>query len=336
MNTLGSFFWSEVVFCGMKRMLYFIVLVLVWPLVAGAEMRTWTASDGRSLEAEFLSATDKAVTLRRKADGKRFTLPLDKISEEDRAWVTEKQAEMRGPEPKEPSGIFADRLTDEWEKMEYKSLKFRFYGGKKLKAKERYPVVIFLHGKGSGGDDNEKQLQAGATNFAKDDFYKKNPSFIIAPQCPDDSKGWNGEYLDDVISLIEEMLKDLPTDKNRVYITGLSMGGFGTWKALAHSPKLFAAAVPVCGGGNPSTAKDIKDIPIWVHHGAADPAVSVEGSRKMVEALKEVRGNVRYTEYDEASGIQHNAWDPCYKNEEVFEWIFAQSRDKKKMEENLP
>lgn len=301
-------------------------------MIARAEVRNWTAADGRTLEAEFVSATDKDVTLRRKADGKRFILPLDKISEDDRTWIAEKVADMRGPEPKEPSGIFADKLTDDWEKMEYKSLKFRFYGGKKLRARERYPVVIFLHGRGSGGTDNEKQLQAGARNFAKGDFYKKNPSLIIAPQCPDDTIGWNGEYLDDVIGLIEDMLENLPADKDRVYITGLSMGGFGTWKALERSPKLFAAAVPVCGGGNPSSAKVIKDIPIWAHHGAADPVVSVEGSRKMVEALKNVRGEVLYTEYDEASGIKHNAWDPCYANEKVFEWIFAQRKGEKMVE----
>lgn len=93
-----------------------------------------------------------------------------------------------------------------------------------------------------------------------------------------------------------------------------------------------ADAVPVCGGGNPATAEDIKDIPIWVHHGAADPIVKVEGSRRMVEALKEIEGNVKYTEYDEASGIEHNAWDPCYSNDEVFEWIFTQKRGEKMAE----
>ena len=104
------------------------------------------------------------------------------------------------------------------------------------------------------------------------------------------------------------------------------MGGFGTFRAVAEAPDLFAAAVPVCGGGNPRTAKDIKDVAIWAHHGEADPTVSVDLTRRMVEALKEVKGNVKYTEYDEASGIKHDAWTPCYNNVEVFEWMFAQRK----------
>ncbi len=293
------------------------------------EQRTWTSADGKTVEAEFMSATDRHVTIRRGSDGRRFTMALDTLSEADRAWVADKVAALAGPEPKEPSGIFADKLNDDFEHMEFGSLKFRFYGGKRLRANERYPVVVYLHGKGSGGTDNEKQLHGAARKFAEGDFYKDNPSFILVPQCPDDSKGWNGEYLDDVIGLIEAALENLPADPDRVYITGVSMGGFGTWKAIAHSPELFAAAVPVCGGGSPSTARDIKAIPIWAHHGVADDVVPVAGTQRMVEALERVRGNIKYTEYDEASGIKHNAWTPCYNNPEVFEWIFAQRRGAK-------
>jgi dipeptidyl aminopeptidase/acylaminoacyl peptidase len=294
--------------------------------IAAAESRTWTSVDGKTLDAEYVTSTDRNVTIRRASDGRRFTLSLDKISEEDRKWVAEKIEELEGPGKKEPSGIFADRLNDDWEKMEFESLKFRFYGGKRLRAEKRYPVVIYLHGKGSGGSDNEKQLHGAARKFAEGDIYKDNPSLILVPQCPDDSKGWNGEYLDDVIGLIGAALENLPADEDRVYITGVSMGGFGTWKAIAQSPDLFAAAVPVCGGGSPSTARAIKDIPIWAHHGAADPVVSVEFTRRMVEALEKAKGNIKYTEYDEASGIKHDAWTPCYGNDEVFEWIFAQRR----------
>ena len=107
------------------------------------------------------------------------------------------------------------------------------------------------------------------------------------------------------------------------------MGGFGTWSALAEAPDLFSAAVPVCGGGNPSTAKAIKDIPIWTHHGVADPVVSVEFTRRMVETLKKEKGNIKYTEYDAASGIKHDAWTPCYSNPEVYEWIYEQRKGKK-------
>ena len=306
-----------------------LILFLMPPSAEAGDVRTWTATDGRTLEAEFISANERNVTLRRKADGKRFTLSLDKISEEDRNWVTETLEDLDGPGEKEPGGIFEDRLTEEWEKMEYESLKFRFYSEKKMSPKKRYPIMIFLHGKGSGGTDNEKQLNGIVRNFAAGKFHKKNPSFIFAPQCPDDSKGWRGEYLDDVIGLLKTAIKDLPVDEDRIYITGISMGGFGTWSALAEAPELFAAAVPVCGGGNPATARTIKDIPIWTHHGVADPVVSVEFTRRMVEALKKEQGNIKYTEYDEASGIKHDAWTPCYSNPKVYEWMYEQQKGKK-------
>ncbi len=291
-----------------------------------ASARTWTAADGRTLEAEFISATETHVTLRRSKDGRRFTMALDKISEADRDWVAAALAESSGPEKKEATGIFEGRLNSEWEKMEFGSLVFRFYGGKRLSAKKRYPIVIFLHGKGSGGSDNEKQLNGAAKRFANGDFYKENPSFILVPQCPDDSIGWRGEHLDDVIGLIESALEKLPSDEDRVYITGVSMGGFGTWSALAANPKLFAAAVPVCGGGNPSTARSIKKIAIWAHHGALDDVVPVESTRRMVTALEKSNGNIKYSEYPD---IKHNAWEPAYGGDEVYQWLFKQRRGQK-------
>jgi predicted peptidase len=278
------------------------------------------------LKAEFVSANDKNVTLRRTSDGRRFTLPLKNISEADQQWVAKTLESLNGPEEKKPGGIFEDRLTGEWEKMDYESLKFRFHGNKRTSGKKRYPILIFLHGRGSGGSDNEKQLNGIVRNFANGRFHDKNPSFIFAPQCPDDNKGWRGEYLEDVIGLLKTAVKDLPVDEDRIYITGLSMGGFGTWSALAKAPGLFAAAVPVCGGGDPRTAKAIKDIPIWTHHGVADAVVSVEFTRRMVEALKKEKGNIKYTEYDEASGVKHDAWTPCYSNPEVFEWMYEQRK----------
>jgi predicted esterase len=307
----------------------FLMLATGSPFVGAGEVRTWTAADGRTLEAEFITANERNVTLRRKSDRKRFTLSLDKISDSDRKWVAEALEDLDGPGEKEPSGIFEGRLTEDWEKMEYESLKFRFYSEKRMSPKKRFPVLIFLHGKGSGGSDNEKQLNGIVRNFARGRFHEKNPSFIFAPQCPDDSKGWRGEYLADVIGLLKTAIKNLPVDEDRIYITGLSMGGFGTWSALAEAPDLFAAAVPVCGGGDPRTAKAIKDIPIWTHHGVADAVVSVELTRRMVAALEKEKGNIKYTEYDEASGVKHDAWTPCYSNPDVFEWIYKQRRGQK-------
>ena len=306
---------------------FFVFLILSVCSVAG-EVREWVSSDGKKLEAEFISGTEKYVTLRRASDGRRFTIDLDKISEEDRDWVKQKIEEIKGPGKKEPSGIFKERLNDNWEKMEFASLKFRFWGGKKLKNTKRYPFVVFLHGRGSGGSDNEKQLLSVPRKLTSKGFYKDNPSFLIAPQCPDDNKGWRGGYIDDVIKLIKQAIEHLPVDKNRIYITGVSMGGFGTWEALSIAPELFAAAVPICGGADPSIAKKIKKVPIWTHHGEADEVVRVEWTRGIVNALEKAKGNIRYTEYPEDSGIKHDAWRPCYNNPEVFEWMFSQTQKK--------
>ncbi len=308
------------------------LLLLVCNVLHANEVRTWTSADGRTLEAEYVTANKGSVTLRRQSDGRRFVLPLEKLSEDDRKWVTEvlESGSSEVLDKKEASGIFEGRLTEDWEKMEYESLKLRFYGGRGLNKKKRYPVVVFLHGRGSGGSDNEKHLRSVPRMLVDKEFYRKNPSFVIAPQCPDDGRGWRGKFLEDVIGLVNQAVKDLPVDKNRIYITGLSMGGFGTWSAIAEAPDLFAAAVPVCGGGDPRSAKSIKDIPIWAHHGVADEVVPVAASQIMVAALEKEKGRIRYTEYDKASGIKHNAWTPCYSNPDVFEWLFAQNRGKKK------
>jgi dienelactone hydrolase len=308
------------------------LLLALCTILEASEVRTWTSADGRKLEAEFVTANKVSVTLRRQSDGRRFVLSLDKISEEDRKWVAEAmEGGLTGSlEKKEASGIFEGRLTEDWEKMEFGSLKFRFYGGRGLNKKKRYPVVVFLHGRGSGGSDNEKHLRSVPRMLVEKGFYRKNPSFVIAPQCPDDGRGWRGQFLDDVIGLVNQAVKDLPVDKNRLYITGLSMGGFGTWSAIAEEPDLFAAAVPVCGGGDPRSARAIKDIPIWAHHGVADEVVPVTASQIMVAALEKEKAPIRYTEYDKESGVRHDAWTPCYSNPEVFEWMFAQRRGKKK------
>jgi predicted peptidase len=309
------------------------ILLGLGTILQAAEVRSWTSADGRTLQAEFVTATKSHVTLRRESDGRRFVLLLNKISEDDRKWVAE-ALEAGGAgvaEKKEATGIFADRLTEDWERMEFESLKFRFYGGRALNKKKRYPVVVFLHGKGSGGSDNEKHLRSVPRKLVEKGFYRNNPSFVVAPQCPDDGRGWRGEYLADVIGLVNQAIKHLPVDKSRIYITGLSMGGYGTWSAIAEAPALFAAAVPVCGGGDPRVAKSIKDIPIWAHHGVADNVVPVVATQRMVSALEKAKGIIRYTEYDKASGIKHNAWTPCYSNPEVFEWLFAQRKGKKQV-----
>jgi predicted peptidase len=127
-----------------------------------------------------------------------------------------------------------------------------------------------------------------------------------------------------VLELVEKMLKDHPDiDPNRVYITGLSMGGFGTFDLLMRRPDLFAAGLPLCGGGDPRYADKIKNIPLWVFHGGLDDVVAPRCSRRIVEALEKIGGKVKYTEY---STMYHDIWNVTYYNPAVLEWLFAQKK----------
>jgi predicted peptidase len=202
---------------------------------------------------------------------------------------------------------------------------------------KKYPLVIFLHGAGERGTDNEKQLVHGVPQFATKANREKYPCFLIAPQCPEGKRwvevDWSAERHTQpkepgepgrlTLELTDKAIKELPIDPKRVYITGLSMGGFGTWDLLARRPDLFAAAVIVCGGADEAAAPRIKDIPQWAFHGAKDPAVKPERSRHMIAALKKAGGTPQYTEYPD---VGHNAWDPAYRDPKVYEWLFGQQK----------
>ena len=187
---------------------------------------------------------------------------------------------------------------------------------------KRYPLVLFLHGRGESGRDNRLQLKHGAPLFVTPARLAANPAYILVPQCPGESY-WGGPTLDRVIRLVRHLVDTRPIDPNRVYITGISMGGYGTWEALARYPGLWAAAVPVCGGGNPLSTIEMGKVPVWAFHGEADSVVPVTATRAMVARLKKAGGDVRYTEYP---GVDHDSWTQTYANPEVLDWIFAQRR----------
>ncbi len=202
---------------------------------------------------------------------------------------------------------------------------------------QRVPMVVFLHGAGERGIDNDKQLVHGMADFASVDVRQKYPCFVIAPQCPEDDQWvatpWSADAhtmpktptksLQLTLELISQLQSEFPIDKQRIYITGLSMGGFGVWDALQRHPDLFAAAVPICGGGDNALADKIAHIPIWAFHGEADTAVKPLRSRDMIAALQAAGGMPRYTEYP---GVGHNSWAPTYANRDMFAWLFAQKR----------
>ena len=203
----------------------------------------------------------------------------------------------------------------------------------------KYPLVIFLHGSGERGSDNEAQLKWGVTNFATDQNMMLHPALVIAPQCPE-KISWSNFSRDKnstemhlqptptkpmelLIGLIHQLIKTMPVDTNRIYITGLSMGGYGTYDAIERYPNLFAAAVPVCGGGDVSKAPSIKDIPIWIVHGAEDPAVNPLYSLDMLLALTKAGAHPGFTQYPE---VGHFSWLGAYSDPLLMEWLFRQRK----------
>jgi predicted peptidase len=203
----------------------------------------------------------------------------------------------------------------------------------------KYPLIIFLHGSGERGNDNDAQLKWGVKNFATDQNMQLHPAFVIAPQCPENSNWSNfssrkntstislqknpSKQMELLIALIHETIKKFPVDTNRIYITGLSMGGFGTFDAIERYPNLFAAAVPVCGGGDISMANSIKHIPIWIFHGAEDVTVDPIFSRTMIEALTKAGAHPGYTQYPE---VGHFSWIAAYSDPLMMEWLFRQHK----------
>lgn len=199
----------------------------------------------------------------------------------------------------------------------------------------KYPLVIFLHGSGERGSDNEAQLKWGVQNFATDKNMVEHPAIVIAPQCPL-NQSWSNFTRPDmklqstpskpmqlVIELIKQLETKMPIDTNRIYITGLSMGGYGTFDAIERYTNLFAAAVPVCGGGDVSLAPTIAHLPIWMFHGSEDPAVKTIYSVDMNAALMKAGAHPGLTIYPETG---HFSWLAAYSDEHMMNWLFRQHK----------
>ncbi|MFM8474452.1 MAG: prolyl oligopeptidase family serine peptidase [Planctomycetaceae bacterium] len=185
----------------------------------------------------------------------------------------------------------------------------------------RFPLVLFLHGAGERGADNRRQLIHGAAQFSKPEHRKKHACFVAAPQCP--SGRWWTDSLEPVMELVRQLQADYRIDPERLYVTGLSMGGFGTFELTTRYPDVFAAAAPICGGGDPTKAKSLSALPLWVFHGDADRVVPVGFSRSMVKAIEAAGGKPKYTEYP---GVGHDCWTATYADPDFHEWLFAQKR----------
>ena len=195
------------------------------------------------------------------------------------------------------------------------------------------PLLLFLHGAGERGSNNTAQLIHGRAMMEA--IAKKYGCIVVAPQCPKEKQWcevpWNqkehrmpaepSEPMAATIGALDQIAKRYNIDAKRTYVMGLSMGGYGTWDAIQRYPERFAAAVPICGGGDVEGVEIMKNTPIWAFHGDRDGAVPVDRSRQMVEALKKIDGNIKYTEY---AGAGHGIWNTVFGTEEMIVWLFSQ------------
>lgn len=223
-----------------------------------------------------------------------------------------------------------------------KTLPYRLLAPAAGDSAKKHPLVLFLHGAGERGTDNARQLvwfwNAAKPSVLTRKEYVDAQAYAVIPQCPDNQQWVNvpwakGSFATPPVSepqqltldLIDSLLKTQPVDPDRVYVVGMSMGGYGAFDAVARRPELFAAAIPICGAGDPTRAKAIAHVPVWAFHGEKDDAVPAAGSREMVAALKQAGGDVRYTEYP---GVGHNSWSPAFEEKEFWTWLLAQKRKK--------
>ena len=221
-----------------------------------------------------------------------------------------------------------------------KTLPYRILLPEAYENNKSYPLVLFLHGSGERGNDNELQLFHGSKMFLDSTFREKNPAIVVFPQCPKDSywatveknsstkfsyfeKPKNNPTLSLVEGLLDQIILKYGVDEDRIYVGGLSMGGMGTFELVYRNPNKFAAAFAICGGAHPKIARKIKK-PVWrIDHGDADTVVPIEFSKAMVNALIENNADVTYNWY---SGVKHNSWDNVFADPNFLPWLFSQKK----------
>ena len=183
--------------------------------------------------------------------------------------------------------------------------------------KDSWPLLLFLHGGGERGNDLNLVKTHGPPKLIEQG--KQFPFIVVSPQCPKDGS-WQPLEL---TALLDDVVARYKVDQDRIYVTGLSLGGFGTWSLAAHSPNRFAALVPICGGGETYWTKQLSHVAVWAFHGAKDEGVPVRRSQEMVEALSKNGGNPKLTVYPD---LAHNSWTATYDNPELYTWLLQQRR----------
>ena len=287
-------------------------------------VRDWKSSDGRSINAELLEFSSTELRIKRSNDFQVLKVPLTAFGEEDQKFIGQLLHE-RALNESLTKGPYAGKITGSFTQATSKQgLNYQIYGNPKWDNTRRYPLVIWLHGSGQSGSDNTSQMGGPTKVFTDPEHQEKNPCLMIAPQCPAADIGWNKEVADNLMALIADLADKLPIDQNRLYLTGSSMGGFGSWSLAAKYPQVFAAVVPLCGGGDPKKAEQLKTVPIWAFHGDQDPMVPVERTRVAVAAIKAAGGNL--CKYSELAGQGHGITGIVYPMPELHTWMFEQRR----------
>ena len=225
------------------------------------------------------------------------------------------------------------------------TLPFRYLEPLEIKKGKKYPVIIVLHGTGERGRDNKLQLVHGAKSFMDPSLRNNYPAYIIFPQCKVNTswaRAKKSRFTFDTLGgftyssaqpptrplallmqLVNSISNQPSVDKDRIYIGGLSMGGMATFELLWRKPGFFAAAFPICGGGDPAKVAMYKEVPLWIFHGKEDPVVRVSNSRRMLNAFKEAGGSAKYSEYP---GVGHNSWNNAFAEAGLVPWLFSKSR----------
>jgi predicted peptidase len=234
---------------------------------------------------------------------------------------------------KEPTG-FLDRTVT----VAGAEYKYQVFVPDTWTKKKKWPVILFLHGAGERGDDGLIQTEVGIGTAIRRDR-SRVPAIVVMPQCRKDA-WWTDSAMGDVaMAALEQAQKEFNGDPARIYLTGLSMGGYGTWYLAGKYPGKFAALAPICGGilmpdkaraqspddNSPyiEAAKKIGRAPVWIFHGGDDPVVPVSESRRMAAAMRLLEGEVRYSEYP---GVGHNSWEKAYAEAELFPWMLSKSK----------
>ncbi|MEN6365413.1 MAG: prolyl oligopeptidase family serine peptidase [Thermoguttaceae bacterium] len=232
-----------------------------------------------------------------------------------------------------PSAYAAKTFTD----AQGRTLPYRLLSPERIEPGKTYPLVLFLHGAGERGEDNTAQLRHVAKTFAQPDVRRRHPCFVLAPQCPKNRCWVEVDWtltrhtmpaepsvpLTLALELFDQTVEALPIDRSRLYVVGISMGGYGTWDVVQRRPDVFAAALPVCGGGDVALAPRLQKLPIWAFHGDADRTVPPVRTTAMIGAIRTAGGHPNMTIYH---GVGHDCWTRTFANPAVLDWLFDKQR----------